>query len=113
MKRKQSFLLLAALMSCSLYGLSQTVFSVKFQSEPSVKLAEVPQEAADLIVYKVSSDGEAGNNNGLWYFQAFPDSTTKRIFFVSDTSVADLKIYFTSNPANAGWVNTAKISLMN
>ena len=114
MKNLLYFLLFTFLMCCSTYGHAQSVYPTKFPSEPAVKLAVVWNSgAADLVVYKVSSESAAGNNNGLWYFQSFPDSTTKKIFFLSDTSAADLKISFTSNPANAGWVNSAKMYLLN
>ena len=114
MKKLLRPLILSLLIGCSFYGRAQSVFPVKFQSEATVKLAEVGTSSiADLIVYKVSSDTAVGNNNGLWYFPAFPDSTSKKIFFVSDTPSADLKVYFTSSPSEAGWINTSRMSLLN
>ena len=106
--------LFLALMSCSFYGKAQSVYQTKFPSEASVRLIEVGTlSMADLVVYKVDSASAAGNNNGMWYFPAFPDSTSKRIFFVTDTPSADLKVYFTSSPGEAGWVNTSRMSLLN
>ena len=114
MKKYLSFPFIVFLFCCSSYMKAQCVFEVKYQSEAAVKLIEVPTAgAADIVVYKVSSESATGNNTGLWYFPAFPDSASKRIFFVSDTTDADMKVYFTSSPGDAGWVNSAKSFLLN
>ncbi len=56
MKNLLYSLLFTFLMCCSTYGHAQSVYPIKFRSEPAVKLAVVWNSgAADLVVYKVSS----------------------------------------------------------
>ena len=93
---------------------SQSVYEVKFQGEADVKVLKVQDSASsDLVVYLVDSASLAGTNNGVWYLSGFPDGVMKKIFFVENASDADIKVYYTTNQASAGWVNNGKKSLMN
>ena len=114
MKITFTFLLGLSFTFLSINTDAQSVYRVKFESEANVKVLLVPDSlSADLVVYQVSSAGLAGTNNGVWYIAGFPDAVTKNIFFVSNVSDADIKVFYTSNQSAAGWINTSKQSLLN
>ena len=70
------------------------------------------QYDADLLVYKVDSQYNAGNNDGKWFFTDSQYDAKKKIFFTDSQYDADLKIYFVSSQYNAGWSDSSKKHLM-
>jgi len=67
---------------------------------------------ADLLVYKVSSDYKAGDNDGKWFFTNADYKADKKVYFVEAAYKADLKIYFVASAYKAGWKNKSKMHLM-
>ena len=91
---------------------AQQVFTVKYPGQANVKLFDTPDSTiADLIVFVKSDTTGTSGNNGIWYETTDPTNAQK-IFFTSDTTSSDMKIYITGNISNAGWINTAKMGLM-
>jgi len=113
MKKIYSFFLALVFCGLSLIGKSQTVIEVKYATDADVLLFATDSLSADVIVYQYSSADSATGNTGRWYFTAFANEASKRVFYVGTSSAAQLNIFFTSNPQAAGWINTSKSSLMN
>ena len=67
---------------------------------------------ADLLVYKVSADYKAGNNDGKWFFVDADYKAKKKIYFVNADYKADLKVYFVDADYKAGGKNKSKMSLL-
>ena len=70
------------------------------------------QFKADLLVFKVSSQFSAGDNDGKWFFVNSQFKAKKKIFFVNSQFAADLKIYFVSSQFKAGWKKSSKKHLL-
>jgi hypothetical protein len=93
---------------------AQIVCPVKFPAGADVKVYVTPDStSADLIAYETHDTASVGSNNGVWYFGSYTGTGTKKVYFIQTDSIEDFSVYFTSNPANAGWINTGKSSLMN
>ena len=93
--------------------LSQTVFSVDYESRADVKVFVVDYESrADLLVYKVDYESRAGKNDGNWFFVDYASRADKKVFFVEYESRADLKVFFVEYESRAGWKNSSKKHLL-
>lgn len=83
-------------------------------SGPSVPIYSLPSpEGADLIVYRTSNYAEAvsSGGNGIWYFIERNKMKCPIDFsvIVTDTpNKAYVKVYFTENKEEAGWVHPEK-----
>jgi hypothetical protein len=74
-----------------------------FQSVNAQKVYSVDADyKADLLVYKVKSDYQAGNNDGKWFFTDADYKAKKKIYFVNADYKADLKIFFVDSDYKAG-----------
>ncbi len=94
-------------------GHSQTVFSVKYESQSDVKVYVVDYESqCDLKVYKVDYESQSKGNKGLWYFTKYESQSDKKIYFVDYESQSDLKIFFVKYRSQSGWKNKSKQPLM-
>lgn len=70
------------------------------------------ESKADIKVYMVKYEGQAGDNDGKWFFTQYSSMAKKKIFFVDYESRADLKVYFVEYEGQAGGRNNAKKSLL-
>jgi len=64
------------------------------------------------LVFKVSSNYQAGDNDGKWFFTDSDYQADKNIFFVASDYQADLKIYFVPSAYQAGWKKVSKKYLL-
>ncbi|HEB61601.1 MAG TPA: hypothetical protein ENI82_00470, partial [Bacteroidetes bacterium] len=67
---------------------------------------------ADLLVYKVQYESQAGKNDGKWFFVKYESQADKKIYFVDYASQADLVIHFVDYESQAGWKDNSKKQLL-
>jgi hypothetical protein len=74
------------------------LFITAWANSPNLPLRtnsyEEPENQADLKVYKVKYENQAGQNDGKW-------------FFVKYSNQAEVKIYFVKYENQAGWRNNS------
>lgn len=83
---------------------------VRLCTEPTMSMITVyntdTPEEAELVVYRTTDQALAvgSENNGFWYFVSGPGvKPDKDVFVVNSPNKAELLVYFTDNPAEAGW----------
>lgn len=107
------YILVLLFVVISFFAKAQVVFNTKFSKDAQLKVCVVKYASdADLIVFQTKFKSEVGNNNGVWYFSEFGSDVKKKIFITPFCSDADLKIFYTKFPSKAGWLNKAKMKLM-
>ena len=114
MKTTKTFFVLVFLFGTTYFAHTQTVCEVKYVTGADIKVYVTSDPtAADLVVFQTSSADSVTGNNGVWYFSPFINGAQKKIFFVDMATDADLSISFTTSQGSAGWINSAKSSVMN
>ncbi|SDE00642.1 DUF6150 family protein [Pedobacter soli] len=78
------------------------IYQCSTMGEARIRAAVVAEKVqADLLVYRVSSWGSA-SGDARWYITPEQQDATSLLFFTS-IGMAELKIYFVSSAAEAGW----------
>ena len=96
---KQFFIITTLFLTFS-YATAQKVYSVDYANQ------------ADVKVFFVKYENQAGTNDGKWFFTKYPNQTKKKIFFVEYENQADIKIFFVDYENQAGWQKASKKSLL-
>ena len=94
------------------YG--QIVSFTERAKEANVKIFVTPYMMdADVVVFKTPFLNNSIGNKGQWYVTGNPGEAMKKIYIIKHKEESDLKVYFTTNSAEAGWKNKKKRYMMN
>ncbi len=106
----KNLLLLTLLIFGSITGSSQKVYDATIDTTAQVHIVflEVQDSTqADIWVYVVDSSSQV-SKEGHWYYTENSLESLFNFTLTGDPHLADLKVYFVSNPTNAGWRDSSK-----
>lgn len=93
---------------------AQVVFLTEKKKEAQVKIFQTQYKLeADVVVFKTPFIDNAVENKGIWFFTKHEGECNKIITYTKEKQLADLKVYFTSDKNEAGWINKKKKYIMN
>lgn len=106
----KNLFLLTLLIFGSIKGFSQKVYDATIDTTAQVHIVflEVQDSTqADIWVYVVDSASQV-YKEGHWYYTENSLESLFNFALTGDPPLADLKVYFVSNPTNAGWRDSSK-----
>eukprot|EP01034_Spumella_vulgaris_P042409 gene42409-52592_t len=79
------------------------ILEVKYENQADAHICEVAHESqADLCWHEVHYATQA-SGDAIWFFVAYANQASFKVYRVKHASQADLKIFRVSSPEQAGW----------